>query len=80
MNWQDTVMGEKELQKGYCEGAYDVEYLIKRQAEISFEAGIRVVVEAVNTLTNVPACRYKNAYICLYKKMWQAKLKEWGIE
>ena len=50
-----------------------VEYLLKAQAEISFNAGekqgIREVVECVN------------GFMVLHSpRMWQAKLKEWRIE
>jgi len=45
MEAKDTVMDEAELQKGYCEGCYDVEYLIKRQAEISFKLVLEALVK-----------------------------------
>ena len=46
MEAKDTVMSEEELQAGYCEGCYDVEYLIRRQAEITWKAREPEIAEA----------------------------------
>jgi len=56
--------------------------IAEAQAEISFPAGrlqgIREVVEWINNhLHESPACSYK---WCFGDRVWQAQLKEWGIE
>ncbi len=50
---------------------------LQAQAEASFKAGVKEVVESVNAeLTDSDS---RNMWY-LNKKFWQAKLKEWGIK
>ncbi len=48
--------------------------LVETVKEISFKAGIKEVVEWVNTH------KLYAGNISIPKRIWQAKLKEWGIE
>ncbi|MBU2249449.1 MAG: hypothetical protein KKD77_22065, partial [Gammaproteobacteria bacterium] len=64
--------------------------IAKEQAEISFKAGIREVVEWVerhheetNHWYDISGASRKNmetALVLYHKKAWESKLKEWGIE
>ena len=47
----------------------------REQAEISFKAGIREVVDWITNRENY----YTNPHL-KYDKEWQAKLKSWGID
>ena len=88
MKAKDTVMSERaivQLWQEYQQTSSASEktfhqYLAKTQDEISFKAGIKEAVEWVERITNNPACKHKNNYICLFKRMWQAQLKDWGME
>ena len=74
MKAEDTVMAEIEMERRRTFGLHQpipmlhVEAIAKAQAEISFKAGIREVVEAVEK------------FGALYKgnPWWDKKLKEWG--
>lgn len=48
-------------------------HIAEAQAEISFKAGIREVVEWINENGGLFCASYQ-------KGKWQAKLKEWGIK
>ena len=74
MESEDTIMSEVELQKGYCEGVYDVEYLIKRQAEISFKAGRKEMVEWLMPSRSETTREFIGFVID--KEGWLAKLEE----
>jgi len=82
-DWQDTVMVEPQMEialKDYglfAINAYPLEIytLLEAQAEISFKAGIKEVVEWVKERD----CGTKSS-VWLFRDNWQAKLKEWGIE
>ncbi len=69
----DTVIGYPCQQKLITKS--ELENLLETQAEISFRAGIKEVVEWVseNLLGFVYDYNPK-------RLQWQAKLKEWGIE
>jgi len=49
------------------------------QAEHSFKAGIKEVVEFVGEIVYLWHDEENKAHICLDKELWQAKLKKWGI-
>ena len=71
MRAEDTVMNEVEQIKVAREcwksNKTYPELLIGRQAEISFKAGIKEVVDWVDSDLE-------------YSSIWQSKKKEWGIE
>ena len=76
MEAKDTVMPlEYSALDGLnCAGISDEKILraIKAQAEISFRAGIREVVEWIEK---------HEMYMAFHcKEDWQAKLKEWGVK
>ena len=99
MEAKDMVMGKKETLALADEGAYIGPVLLgylkrvkKAQAEISFKAGRKEVVDWVkdnNALRDEPwSTEYTEAYgydpmvegdVILSYFEWQAKLKEWGI-
>ena len=54
--------------------AHIYEPKIEEVADISVKAGMREVVDWVNTQIKV------SAYVYIAMPEWQAKLKEWGIE
>jgi len=86
MNAKDTVMNEKQMLEALIGASippsldYEIELMIsKAQAEVSFKAGIKEVVNFISS----PCIKHKDAigypsrlnwHIC-----WQAKLKEWGF-
>ena len=93
MKWEDTVLSgdrmsacyeidaNKELsgnEWGEARRAIDLE-IAKAQAEASFKAGIREVVEWVedNKFSLRAMDNYHDFGVDRYK--WLAKLKEWGI-
>lgn len=66
-----------------AEDVWDIPKLLKAQAEISFKAGMREVVELVNEYAlakNYLDGRLVIGDIVIYEAFWQAKLKEWGID
>ena len=65
MKAEDTVMDTND--KRYHSST--LEEMLYEQAEISFKAGIKEVVEWVSININTDSRRDE----------WQAKLKEWGI-
>ena len=69
---------QEEIVRAYAGTDPDVD-IDWEMIEISFRAGIREALEYVAQITNNPICEYKDNYLCLHRKMWQAKLKEWGI-
>lgn len=72
MKAKDTVMKKKWMSR---EVANDQNALLLEQAEISFKAGIREVVEWID---NRPDCLAGS--VLLHKDEWQAKLEEWETE
>ena len=87
MKAKDTVM--KEDGKRGCvftdKGGYRTPWSItghtaKAQAELSFKAGIREVVdwiESVRPVRKLPEGNMEHYAVSM--EQWQAKLKEWGI-
>jgi hypothetical protein len=85
MEAKDTVMGADHIGDiGHCE--YDknslmvirginIKTIVEEQAEISFKAGIKEVVDWI--WFNPQLTKHQNWQN--YPE-WQAKLKEWGIE
>lgn len=71
MNWQDTVIKKKWMDKTV---KIDQDKLLSQQAEISFKAGIKEAVGWVETTR-----RIRQNILCLNLEQWQAKLKEWGV-
>ena len=79
MGAKDTVISNKQVEELYgihphqLVPGVQIDELKLAQAEISFKAGIREVVEYVTTylINGFPNDCIMN---------WQAKLKEWGIE
>jgi len=85
MEAKDTVMSDEERKKflpindGYSYYKGYGEAISQAQAEISFKAGIREVVEWLQkTSDNLD---YNNTISLFAVGMgeWEAKLKEWGI-
>ncbi|KKL98076.1 hypothetical protein LCGC14_1828030 [marine sediment metagenome] len=79
MEAKDTVVGNNTiltiLGKRFYE-RFTVEEVAKIQAEISFKAGIREVVEWVDKHSvGITSDNELKNITC-----WQAKLKEWGIK
>ena len=70
----------------------DIGSLLKVQAEISFKAGIREVVEwgeeyrfgeleaALYEFIGLSKGEIQANFILIPKREWQAKLKEWGVD
>lgn len=71
MEAEDTVMSSND--RHCCTTTRD---MCERQAEISFKAGIREVVEWVNAQDYE---LFRTGYVNK-PEVWQAKLKEWGID
>ncbi len=76
MEAKDTVMSNvwREIVGGTEKGKISIRAELEAQAEISFKAGIKEVVEwieAKNHPINI-------SHIHIVKTEWQAKLKEWG--
>lgn len=59
-----------------------VKRLLKAQAEISFKAGVREVVDYINHHLNPQVWNSdtNKPYYTIEKSKWQAKLKEWDIK
>ena len=81
MGAKETVLNEDEInawmndEANTCLGeGLVIGDLMKRQAEISFKAGIREVVE---WLEQISKAGQPSRFIP--SSEWQAKLKEWGI-
>ena len=76
MKWEDTVLkdaySEVDIPGDEGEGVIDITSRLEFQAEVSFKAGMRVVVEYVQN-------NYAGFYQTFYNQ-WQAFLKEKGIE
>ncbi len=77
MEAKETIISRKDIHDlfYYSAGGFpNVDKIVEKQAEISFKAGIREVVEWLETHLS-------------YSKMfgqspfeWQAKLREWGVD
>ena len=80
MKWEDTVMDDIAIQslEGRCNlpsTDYDRQ-VVRTQAEISFKAGIKEVVEWIDSQwKNYPVSNFVIAH-----EAWHYKLKEWGID
>lgn len=80
MSWRETVMhivdlNEERLPRTYAE----MQKELQKQAEISFKAGIKEVVEWMKGHANYDDEYNKNGKVFILSD-WQAKLKEWEIE
>ena len=97
MNWQETVMSDEQIANTYDGMPKYVDVtqrmVAQAQAEISFRAGIREVVDWVKeqdknsdlplkyiTPEKANAESHKSVYMAIPWNKWQAKLKEWRIE
>ena len=99
MKARDTVMTGKQVDSEMDRiEKLDTSYttaeleLCKAQAEISFKAGIREVVEWINSLPRTHGAEYvfekygsppdihPTFKPRIFTNEWQAKLKEWGID
>jgi uncharacterized protein YkvS len=88
MNAKDTVMSPQKrasiIHKNGTSKIGSVHIVCKKvteaQAEISFKAGIKEVVDWINNNSTKETCEYDNNYLLqrFNAKEWQAKLKEWG--
>lgn len=89
MKAQDTVMNfmrieeidAKNATSNFTDALVDVAW---EQAQISFEAGIKEVVEWVKANSQVECCdpdtmAYFTEYRWVDEANWQSKLKEWGL-
>jgi len=84
MEAKDTVMSDKQVsiilesipsELGVARGLVEAqEKLTQSQAEISFKAGIREVVEWIA----YQFMKEGKDKLSIYRETWQAKLKEWG--
>ena len=73
-NWYEEI-DAKNATSNFTDTLVDV---ASEPAEISFKAGIKEVVDFVNShLHDSPSCSYT---YCFSKRAWQAKLKEWGYK
>ena len=70
MKAKDTVMNDKEIKKVlvFIGILTDARAIAKAQAEISFKAGIKEVVEFANHFAGIK-----------HNPEWKAKKKEWGL-
>jgi len=91
MEAEDTVMSFTEQTKEMDRVEHAKEpmsgCLIRKQAEISFRAGIKEVVEWMNERNTLKLKSlegtgdwFKHCGLLVPMDKWQAKLKEWGIE
>ena len=76
MEAKDTLLDNEQLDQIYCLADLGIDRLAhisiaKAQAEVSFKAGEKQVVEWVNSHIDMSASDILD---------WQTKLKEWGIE
>lgn len=84
MEAKDTVMSGDQQGYYWNENRYgiqcDTQGLLKAQAEISFKAGMKEVVEWI-TQENERDLFEGDAKVALWvrRKQWQVKKKEWGI-
>ena len=83
MKASDTVMpfsqieaiDLKNAESNFTDALYDV---AREQAEISFKAGIKEVIEWIKTNNRNNPQPFRGVNIS--REQWQSKLKEWGIE
>ena len=77
MNWRDTVLSDDVLGsivQSHSE-LFEVSMVAQNQAEASFKAGQRSVVEWVESICG----EMLEGYAYISRELWQAKLKEWGL-
>ena len=89
MKAKDTVMKERECKLifvksvlfGRRQGHVNILSELETQAEISFKAGIKEMVEFCeeNQMPDNPESNPYPGIIIISKAYWQAKLKEWGV-
>ena len=85
MEAKDTVMNMQERELLYLKVGDPLETICQAQAEISFKAGIREVVEWVkHTATEPMAVKDSDKtqtmlIVAMPAEQWQAKLKEWNV-
>lgn len=85
MEAKDTVMGFAKQSAEMNKAKVRAGCLIRKQAEISFKAGIKEVVDFILAHSQLERCdpdvmTYFIDYLAIDYPDWQAKLKEWGIE
>ncbi len=79
MKVEDTVMKGEQARLAYLSGR-----TVEQQAEISFKAGIKEVVEWIQANSNLERGDWDvglcfEDYLYFGYKDWQSKLKEWEI-
>lgn len=80
MKAKDTLMSREELEQVYRDGLIGWWLRIAQaQAELSFRAGIKEVVEYIHQHLIDPRVT-GDLKTTITPWEWQAKLKEWGIE
>lgn len=82
MKASDTVMSQEEINAMDWTG--DVGHLCsavaKAQAEISFKAGIKEVVDFIEGESEIHNVHEAGCLcLCIYLLAWKAKLKDWGL-
>jgi hypothetical protein len=86
MEAKDTLIKTDEIEKISLGFLYpsNIETTIKlldKQAEVSFKAGIKEVVEWINNnWYSAKFYAWENNCMGINAKEWQDKLKEWGIK
>ena len=93
MDWKDTVIKTEEHSESiwcpHCSGEFGIETYIEttreEQAEISFKAGVKEVVDWIEKNSEEyqdsdPGCHYYVIFKQIEISIWQDKLKEWGID
>ena len=84
MEAKDTVMSNEQIARVTDFSVKNVAYLdrviAQVQAEISFKAGCREVVEWLVSHNRSKIMDFIGEPLYIFDDEWQAKLKEWGIE
>ena len=74
MEAKDTILTEEQLM---TLNSWERDAVLGVQAEISFKAGRREVVEELNKFAKeFKVSRFKDV---IESPLWQAKLKDWGL-
>jgi len=80
MEAKDTVMGKTQRDNLFYQGIGTLEGVCQMQAEISFKAGRKEVVDWLNQDSNTLEIEVGGGISRVIDRYtWQAKLKEWGI-
>ena len=84
MNWEDTVLNKKQIARALKDTKLGyTQTILESQAKPSFEAGkaegIRTVVDDFATVLDAPERARLEMFYDVFN-MWQAFLKEQGVE